>query len=354
METQHLKLKGRSSVDAETIRQAAEVLSAGGIVGFRTETVYGLGVNADRLEAVERLYQVKGRPRSKPFTVHIADVEQVDEVVGPVSAVGRRLMKRFWPGPLTIIFSRTDGSTVGVRLPDDEVARALIRQADCPVLAPSANLSGKAPAITADEVLRDFDGKIEAVLDSGRARFGRSSTVVRLVGEDYKIVREGVVSAERLRLAMNVSILLVCSGNSCRSAIAEALCRKILASKLGVGEEAVIEHGYTVASCGTRTTVGRPASVEMRHVAEELGLDLSEHLSRPVTEDLLCSADLIYVMTADQMEVVLKLCPEASGSVALLDPKGRPMADPHGGDMETYRRCAFLIHEALRKRLAKL
>lgn len=355
MKTEHIKLNDPSAPDAKVMERAAQLLRDGAIVAFPTETVYGLGANARLPETVERLLAIKKRPLSKPFTVHVADPDDVSELVGSqVPTVGLRLMKRCWPGPLTIIFTRADGSTVGVRMPDNEIARELIQLADCPVLAPSANLSGQPPATSAEYVMKIFDGQISAVLDGGPTRFGTSSTVVRLVGEDYKIIREGALSATQLRRAMNVSILLVCSGNSCRSPIAEALCRKMLAVKLSVPPDELVEHGYDVASCGTRTTVGMPASFEAREIADELGLNLAEHISRPATKRMLASADLVYVMTPDQIETLTKFCPAAKGKVMLLDPKGRPMADPHGGDLETYRRCAFLIQEALRKRIEKL
>jgi protein-tyrosine-phosphatase len=284
----------------------------------------------------------------------VADSRDVEELVGEIPTVGKRLMERCWPGPLTIIFNVRDGSTVGVRLPDHESARELIRRAHCPVLAPSANLAGEPPATTAEEVLAKFDGKIEGVLDAGPTQFGESSTVVRLVGNEYRVEREGALSSERLRRVMNTSILFVCSGNSCRSPIAEGFCRKMLARKVGVSPRELDEHGYEVASCGTRAIVGVQASIESQVAAGELGVDLSEHLSRPMTEKILKSADVIYVMTPEQMEQVQLLSPVTSGKVMLLDPKGRPIADPHGGDMETYRRCALTIQEALRKRLKDL
>jgi len=263
-------------------------------------------------------------------------------------------MERCWPGPLTIVFTREDGSTVGVRVPDHEIARELIRAADCPVLAPSANLSGAPPATTAEEVLAGFEGKVEAVLDGGATHFGESSTVVRLVGDDYRGEREGVLSVERLKRVMNRTVLFVCSGNSCRSPLAEAMCRKMLAERLGVGERELGTKGYEVASCGTRAVVGMPASLESRQVASELGLDLSEHLSRPLTEKMLRGSDVVYVMTADQMGEILAMYPWSRGKVMLLDGKGRPIMDPHGGDLETYRRCACQIEKALRKRTGDL
>jgi protein-tyrosine phosphatase len=230
----------------------------------------------------------------------------------------------------------------------------MIRKAGCVVGAPSANLAGEPPATTAAEVLAKFEGKIEAVLDGGKTKFGESSTVVRLTGDGYEIVREGVLTAERLKRAMNYSLLFVCSGNSCRSPIAEGICRKLLAEKLGVEPGEVSEHGYEVASCGTRAVLGVPASGESQLVTRELGVDLREHLSRPMSEKMLRGADVVYTMTPEQMDEVLETCPEARGKVMLLDPKGKTIVDPHGGDLETYRRCAEIIQQALRKRVERL
>lgn len=357
IETEVLRLGGGSG-DRPLLERAARLLVEGGLVAFPTETVYALGADADRPEAVKRLIEVKERPPEQAFTVLVAEVEAVRDLVAPeaLTPMARRLMERCWPGPLTLVFARglrTDGS-LGLRLPDHPVARELIRLADCPVLAPSANVSGHPPALTAREVLDVFDGKIEAVVDGGPARLATPSTVVRLTEDGYEVLREGAISARQLRRLMNRSILFVCSGNSCRSPLAEGLCRSMLSQRLGVEPGQLSEHGYEVTSAGTDVRAPTPASYQAGTVAAEMGVDLSAHLSQPLTDRMLRAADVVYVMTPEQMGRVLELAPWMTGKVMLLDQAGRPVADPHGGDLETYRRCATQVQQALRKRIERL
>lgn len=334
--------------------RAAAILKAGGIVGFPTETVYGLGVIAGDREAESRLREVRGRELDKPFTIAVAEQKAVSNFVEFIPAPGRRLMSRCWPGPLTIVFENPDGGTVGLRLPANEVALEMIRRAGGAVVAPSANHPGEQGAKTADEVLAAFAGRIEAVIDGGPAELGQPSTVVRLRGSTFEVLRQGALSENRLRRAANVVILFVCSGNSCRSPIAEAFCRKMLADRLGIDPERLEEHSYTVLSGGLAGGFAAPASGKAIGVMHEMGADISNHLSQTITAEMIKYADHTMVMTPDQMDKVLKLAPGAKGRVTLLDPKGQSVEDPHGGDLETYRRTASLIRRALEKRIKEL
>jgi len=353
MRTEVLSCENSTS-RAESISRAAVLLKAGGIVGFPTETVYGLAVVAENEEAEARLRDVRGRTENKPFSIAIAEGRTVSRFVRHIGPLARRLMSRCWPGPLTIVFETDRGETVGLRLPSNDLAAEMIRNAGGAVLAPSANLSGRPPATTCQEVLSAFDGKIEAVLDGGPAESGKPSTVVRLHGESYDVLREGALSKGRLQRAANLVILFVCSANSCRSPIAEALCRKMLAERLNVEPEKLEEHGYTVLSGGTSGGFAAPASDNAIKVTHEIGVDISNHLSQTITPELLEHSDRILVMTPRQMNRALKMAPSAKGRVMLLDPEGRAVGDPHGGDLETYRRCAFVIQNALKKRMNDL
>ncbi|MDI3316822.1 MAG: L-threonylcarbamoyladenylate synthase [Bacillota bacterium] len=202
METR--RLSGRNE---EEIRLAASILRRGGLVAFPTETVYGLGADATNPEAVRAIFAAKGRPSDNPLIVHVADLEALGEAAEPTETA-LELARRFWPGPLTLVLPRkaavadevTAGlETVGVRMPDHPVARALLRATGRPVAAPSANRSGRPSPTTAEDVLADLDGRIDAVLDGGPCRIGVESTVVDLTGSPPLVLRVGGLAVEELR-----------------------------------------------------------------------------------------------------------------------------------------------------------
>ena len=184
--------------DPAAIIQAAQVLRNGGLVGFPTETVYGLGADATNKEALTRLNQVKGRPPDKPYSLHLHSTEQMRPYVSSIPAAAAKLMERFWPGPLTLVLPGKDGTTVGFRLPDHPIARAFLRACDVPVAAPSANRSGSPPPTDAREVLAALDGSVDCLLDGGPTRFGKESTVVEIVNGRVEIRREGAISKDAI------------------------------------------------------------------------------------------------------------------------------------------------------------
>lgn len=181
------------------IKKAALILRSGGLVVFPTETVYGLGANMLDKGAIEKVYRIKNRPRAKPLTVHIADIRMAKKMAGEIPSKAKRLMDAFWPGPLTLILKNKNGEKVGFRMPDNRIAFSLIKEAAVPVVAPSANISGKRPPTTAKEILDDLGGKIDMVLDGGKTQIGVESTVVDLSGRQYKILREGAISKKEIK-----------------------------------------------------------------------------------------------------------------------------------------------------------
>lgn len=192
----------------ELIAPAAEVIRSGGLVAFPTETVYGLGADATRSEAVAGIFAAKGRPSDNPLIVHVADRGGVDQVAASVPAVAERLMERFWPGPLTLVLPKRDTipdnvtcglSTVGVRMPSHPVALALLRAAGVPIAAPSANLSGRPSPTAAEHVHEDLNGRVEIILDGGETGVGLESTVLDLTMDPPTVLRPGGVTVEQLR-----------------------------------------------------------------------------------------------------------------------------------------------------------
>lgn len=193
---------------AEEITRAAEVIRAGGLVAFPTETVYGLGANALDAEAVERIFAAKGRPANDPLIVHIASIEWLPQVAAEISPLAHTLAERFWPGPLTLVLHRTPavpdgvtagGETVAVRAPNHPIAQALLRACNVPIAAPSANRFGHTSPTTAQHVLDDLDGRIEMVLDGGSTSIGVESTVLDLTVSPPVVLRHGGVPIETLR-----------------------------------------------------------------------------------------------------------------------------------------------------------
>lgn len=196
-----------SGENADTPAAAAEIIKNGGLVAIPTETVYGLGANGLDEKAVARIFEVKGRPQDNPLILHVTGAEQIELFCHHIPQKAYDLAEAFWPGPLTIILpardvvpKRTTGglSTVGVRCPDCTVTREIIRLAGVPIAAPSANISGKPSTTTAQHVLHDHDGKIEAVVDGGPSRVGVESTIVDLTEQRPRLLRPGGIGPEKL------------------------------------------------------------------------------------------------------------------------------------------------------------
>lgn len=185
--------------DKGIIYSAAKAIKEGRLVIFPTETVYGIAANLFDSNAVDNLYRIKERPRNKPFTVHVSDKDMIEKLGCAVTEEASRLMEKFWPGPLTIILNAADGKTIGFRMPANKVALELIRAAAVPVIAPSANLSGEKPPVSAEEAVKGLEGKVDIVLDGGKTAIGIESTVVDLTMLPPKILREGAIKAEEIK-----------------------------------------------------------------------------------------------------------------------------------------------------------
>lgn len=193
---------------ASAVKMAGKIIRAGGLVAMPTETVYGLAANALDERAVERIFKVKGRPQDNPLIVHVAKFTDIEPLCRKIPDIAERLIEQYWPGPLTLVFKKSDAlghrvsaglSTVAIRCPSHPAARRLIESAGCPLAAPSANLSGKPSPTTADHVLADLEGRIEAVLDGGACEVGVESTVLDITGQRPLLLRPGGISEDVLR-----------------------------------------------------------------------------------------------------------------------------------------------------------
>lgn len=191
----------------QSVIDAAELLKAGKLVAIPTETVYGLAANALNEKAVANIFLAKGRPQDNPLIVHISDMSMLPPLVCEIPDIAKRLAEQFWPGPLTMIFSKADIipnvtsgglDTVAIRMPESEAARVIIKECGFPLAAPSANLSGKPSPTTAAHVFGDMNGKIPLIVDGGECSVGVESTVVCFKGDMIHILRPGGITAEML------------------------------------------------------------------------------------------------------------------------------------------------------------
>ena len=192
------------------VDRAIEILKAGGVIAFPTDTVYGLGSDAFNVEAVDRIYRVKQRPRHLPLPVLLADLTQVASVVHSVPAIAQFLMHCFWPGGLTLVLSKKPslpdvitggGNKVAVRIPDHVIPLSLIRGLGAPVIGTSANISDRPSPVTAEEVEQQLGGQIDMVIDMGKCRGGLESTVVDVTGGEPVILRQGIIPERDIKRA---------------------------------------------------------------------------------------------------------------------------------------------------------
>ncbi|MBE5939480.1 MAG: threonylcarbamoyl-AMP synthase [Lachnospiraceae bacterium] len=198
----------KNNIDMSVISEAAEIIKNGGLVGFPTETVYGLGANGLDEDAAAKIYAAKGRPSDNPLILHISDEKELDDIVEYVPDMAVKLMDRFWPGPMTLVFKKKctvpDGttgglSTVAVRMPEHEVALRLIEASGVPIAAPSANISGRPSPTKAEHVWEDMQGKIDMIIDGGQVEIGLESTIIDVTGEEPVILRPGYITSDMVK-----------------------------------------------------------------------------------------------------------------------------------------------------------
>ncbi len=360
----------REEVCAEDLAPAVAALRAGQLVIFPTETVYGVAANAADPAAVASLRAAKGRADSQPFTVHLGRRQDAQLYVSDAPPLLRRLVRKAWPGPLTIVCvepapERTEiarrcppdqlreiyhGGTVGLRCPDHPVALRLLAAAGVPIVASSANRHGQPPPLDAATAVEELGDAVAVVVDAGPTRLRVASTIVEVRGHRWRVVRTGALDERTLERLVRRIVLFVCTGNSCRSPMAEHLFRRSLAAALSVSVVDMETAGYRVVSAGCAASCGGPASVGALEEMGRRGLELAPHRTQPLTVELIGQAERIYVMSAEHRQAVLGLSPAAEPRVSLLDPQG-PVADPIGGGAVEYRCCADQIERALATRV---
>lgn len=214
MKSKYADLK--TSEDFNKIKEAAVEIKEGKIVLFPTETVYGIGANALDQKAVNKIFEAKGRASDNPLIVHICNLDMLNDLVQEVGKIEQKLISNFWPGPLTVIFNGkecipnnvTAGlDTVGIRMPNNSVARKLIEFANLPIAAPSANISGKPSGTKIEDIIDELDGKVDYILDAGMVDIGVESTVVRVIDNEVHILRPGKITVEDIQ-ALGIDVVI--------------------------------------------------------------------------------------------------------------------------------------------------
>lgn len=341
------------SLSQDALDRLAAYLRGGELVALPTETVYGLGARADLPAALEALRNLKGRQESHVFTVHLADREAIEGSVN-ISPLAERLMRRYWPGPLTLVLLDRRGEWTGFRVPAKETTREVLRRVGAPVVLSSANPTKEKPACDAESVLRYFPRGLRAVLDGGPCALSESSTVLKLEASGPKILRQGIVTLEDARRTMGKRVLFLCTGNTCRSPLAEGLLKKRLGERFGLNAKDLGNFGFVVTSAGLVAGFGSPASPMSLQAARESGVDLTKHRSRGVEIRMLQDADFVFAMSQSHLDRIHDLAPDLAARVRRLDAQGNDIPDPFGGSLAEYRACREAISRGIEKILPEL
>ncbi|QEG23180.1 L-threonylcarbamoyladenylate synthase [Mariniblastus fucicola] len=355
----------------DVVHRIVEFLSAGKLVALPTETVYGVAASALQPAAVERLRELKARDGDKPFALAIRSSDECKDYVPDMSPLALRISRRVWPGPVTLVLPNNHrdsvvfqldpavqkavnpGDTIGIRVSPDELLEQVLGLTAGPLVLTSANFAGEPPA-TDDTELEKLDGHVDLIVKAGKTHFAAPSTVVQVDGQSVKVLREGVVDRATIDQLSGFIGVVVCTGNTCRSPMGEAIFRKLVAEKIGCEMEDLASHGITIVSAGIAAGPGAPPAMQSVTVMQDYGINISDHQSRPVTARLANYADLILTMTNGHRTAIVNQWPTLDSRVRTIREDGGDVSDPIGSPIPVYQACAEQIEACLRHWVGKI
>ena len=362
----------RTEDSRDAVHLAVQTLAEGNLAVFPTETVYGVAASARHGDAVDKLLNAKSRSEGHPLTLAIKSADDALDYVPGMNDISARLARRCWPGPVTLVMDGSHSDSllqqlpenvrtavapvgkVGLRVPAHQLILDVLRLTPGPLVLSSANRSGQPAPTTAEEAVDQLGESVNLVLNDGKCQFGQPSSVVEIDGDNLNLLRPGVVSESNLGRLASMMVLLVCTGNTCRSPMAEVICRDQIAKKLGCPAEELEDRGVMVMSAGIAAMPGGRPSPEAVEVMSTLNLVLDGHVAQPLSERLARYADIILTMTNGHRHAIVSQWPDLTERVEVLSVDNGDISDPIGGSLEVYRECAKQIETHLKQRIESM